>query len=96
MVAFAEEQHSSVQTVYSPVKQAKPAVPQNVADIEETILPQPEAIRIKIKDKWLQLSKEFVASHPGGSVITQYKYVRSFIGLLCDVRTARLIICASL
>ncbi|CAD5218882.1 unnamed protein product [Bursaphelenchus okinawaensis] len=32
-----------------------------------------ESIRVKINDKWLLLSKEFVAAHPGGSVINQYK-----------------------
>lgn len=30
-------------------------------------------IRVKINGKWLHLNKEFVASHPGGSVINQYK-----------------------
>lgn len=30
-------------------------------------------IHIKINGKWLTLSKEFVARHPGGSVIKQYK-----------------------
>jgi fatty acid desaturase len=33
----------------------------------------PSTIRVKINEKWLQLSKDFVAKHPGGSVITQYK-----------------------
>jgi fatty acid desaturase len=31
-----------------------------------------EPVRIKIKGKWLLLSEEFVANHPGGSVIYQY------------------------
>ncbi|KAE9551494.1 hypothetical protein FO519_005288 [Halicephalobus sp. NKZ332] len=36
-------------------------------------MPLPEDLRIKVNGKWLNLSKEFVSSHPGGSVITQYK-----------------------
>ncbi|KAI1732930.1 fatty acid desaturase domain-containing protein [Ditylenchus destructor] len=34
---------------------------------------QLEDIQIKINGKWLTLSKEFVAKHPGGEVINQYK-----------------------
>lgn len=34
---------------------------------------KPENIRLKINGKWLNLSKEFVSKHPGGSVINQYK-----------------------
>uniref|UniRef100_A0A915E4L2 Cytochrome b5 heme-binding domain-containing protein n=1 Tax=Ditylenchus dipsaci TaxID=166011 RepID=A0A915E4L2_9BILA len=34
---------------------------------------QLEEVRIKINDKWLVLSQEFVANHPGGAVINQYK-----------------------
>ncbi|KAI6181025.1 Stearoyl-CoA 9-desaturase [Aphelenchoides besseyi] len=32
-----------------------------------------ESVRIKINGKWLLLTGEFVANHPGGSVIYQYK-----------------------
>lgn len=41
-------------------------------------VPSPESLRIKVNGKWLELSKEFVSSHPGGSVITQYKFVFYF------------------
>lgn len=34
---------------------------------------QLEDIQVKINGKWLNLSKEFVAKHPGGEVINQYK-----------------------
>jgi hypothetical protein len=40
---------------------------------EELQLKALEPVRIKINNKWLLLSAEFVASHPGGSVIYQYR-----------------------
>lgn len=42
---------------------------------EELQLKELEPVRIKINGKWLLLSAEFVASHPGGSVIYQYRLV---------------------
>lgn len=44
-----------------------------------------EAIRIRVNGKWLELSKEFVASHPGGSVINQYRYSGAVIECLVSV-----------
>lgn len=40
---------------------------------ESTQLKKLEPVRIKINEKWLLLSAEFVASHPGGSIIYQYR-----------------------
>lgn len=34
---------------------------------------KPKNLKLKINGKWLNLSKDFVAKHPGGSVINQYK-----------------------
>lgn len=36
-------------------------------------VPSPDGMRLKINGKWLELDKDFIAKHPGGSVITQYK-----------------------
>lgn len=40
---------------------------------EEIQLKALEPVRIKINNKWLLLSAEFVATHPGGSVLYQYR-----------------------
>jgi cytochrome b involved in lipid metabolism len=43
-----------------------------------------EPVRIKIKGKWLLLSEEFVANHPGGSVIYQYRWdFKNWFKILC-------------
>jgi fatty acid desaturase len=36
-------------------------------------IPSPDGMRLKINGKWLDLDKDFISKHPGGSVITQYR-----------------------
>ncbi len=40
-----------------------------------------DVFRLKIDGRWLIITKDFLARHPRGSIITQYRYVYCIVNL---------------
>jgi hypothetical protein len=51
----------------------QPSAEDSSGSRDELQLGTADGIRMRINGKWLWLNQEFIKSHPGGAVLTQYK-----------------------